>query len=209
MLAESTLAALREKLGKAEQKLADAEKELSKAQRKADRAYEAAGDLRAQIDLERLRLWGSNPDLTELMEGDGSMVFYKALEAVAAAKGFYIGGKWMNTEQTVLRFGFNRSEIGAVERVAEGIRYFAPWMKTIKGGWVQFAVSSRDSESCAWSLRYSRVRGNAQLVREVWCLEDEVIVFKTLDEALRHIEENLWIEDIIDEVHTAVLEHAT
>ena len=161
MLVENNLAALWRQLDKAEQKLAEANKELRSAERKADRASAVVSNLREEIALEKLRLWGDKPDLAELMASDrknSTMVFYKALEAVAASRGFYIGGMWSDTKQTVLGFGLNRSEIGGIERVAEGIRYFAPSMKTIKGGWVRFAVSSLDSESCAWSLRYSRVR---------------------------------------------------
>lgn len=211
MLVENNLAALWRQLDKAEQKLAEANKELRSAERKADRASAVVSNLREEIALEKLRMWGDKPDLAELMASDrknSTMVFYKALEAVAASRGFYIGGRWSDTKQTVLGFGLNRSEIGGIERVAEGIRYFAPSMKTIKGGWVRFAVSSRDSESCAWSLRYSRVHGNAQVVREVYCQEDKVLDFKTLDEALRYIEANLWVEDIIDAEPAAVLEHA-
>jgi len=133
-------------------------------------------------------------------------VFYKALEAVAESKGFGIGGKWADTNQTVLRFGLNRSEIGAVERVADGIRYFAPAMKSIKGGWVRFAVSHRDSESCAWELRYSMKRGNAQLVRQVYGHEDEVLDFRSLNEALQYIEQHLWCENVIDALPVAALE---
>lgn len=211
MLVENNLAALWRQLDKAEQKLAEVNKELRSAERKADRASAVVSNLREEIALEKLRLWGDKPDLAELMASDrknSTMVFYEALEAVAGSRGFYIGGMWADTKQTVLRFGLNRSEIGGIERVAEGIRYFAPSMKTIKGGWVRFAVSSRDSESCAWSLRYSKVRGNAQVVREVYCQEDKVLDFKTLDEALRYIEANLWVEDIIDAEPAAVLEHA-
>lgn len=209
MLIESKLAALSLRLEKAEQKLVEANKELRSAERKELRASNAVSALREEIAMEKLRRWGNKPDLAELMASNGksTMVFYRALEAVAESKGFGIGGKWADTNQTVLRFGLNRREIGAVERVADGIWYFAPSMKNIKGGWVRFAVSSRDSKSCAWSLRYSKVRGNAQVVREVYCHEDKVLDFKTLDEALRYIEANLWVEDIIDAEPAAALEH--
>ncbi len=211
MLIESKLAALSRRLERAEQKLTDANKELRIAERREERASNAVSSLREEIALEKLRLWGDEPDLAELMTSyrkNSTMVFYKALEAVAASRGFYIGGMWADTKQTVLRFGLNRSEIGGIERVAAGIRYFAPSMKNIKGGWVRFAVSTRDCDSCAWSLRYSKVRGNAQVVREVYCQEDKVLGFKTLDEALRYIEANLWVEDIIDAQPAAALEHA-
>ena len=211
MLVENNLAALWRQLDKAEQKLAEANKELRSAERKADRASAVVSNLHEEIALEKLRLWGDKPDLAELMASDrknSTMVFYKALEAVAASRGFYIGGMWADTKQTVLRFGLNRSEIGGIERVAAGIRYFAPSMKTIKGGWVRFAVSSRDSESCSWSLLYSKARGSARLVRDVYCHEDKVLDFNTLDEALRYVEANLWVEDIIDAEPAAALEHA-
>lgn len=209
MLVENNLAALWRQLDKAEQKLAEADKELRNAERKAERASAAVSNLREKIALEKLRLWGEKPDLAELMASgrDSTVVFYKALEAVAASRGFYIGGMWADTNQTVLGFGLNRSEIGGIERVAAGIRYFAPSMKTIKGGWVRFSVSSRDSGSCAWSLLYSRKRGNARLVRDVYCQADKTLDFDTLDEALRYVEANLWVEDIIDAEPAAVLEH--
>ena len=210
MLVENNLAALWRQLDKAEQKLAEANKELRNAERKADRASGVVSNLREEIALEQLRMWGDKPDLAELMASgkNSTMVFYKALEAVAGSRGFYIGGMWADTKQTALRFGLNRSEIGGIERVAAGIRYFAPSMKAIKGGWVRFAVSSRDSGSCAWSLLYSRKRGNARLVREVHCRADKTLDFGTLDEALRYVEANLWVEDVIDAEPAAVLEHA-
>ena len=208
MLIENNLAALWRQLDKAEQKLAEKNKELRSAERKANRASAVVSNLREEISMEQLRLWGGNPNLVELMASGGTMVFYRALEAIAESWGFGIGGMWADTKQTVLRFGLNRSEIGGVERVADGIRYFAPAMKTIKGGWVRFGVSTPNDPDCAWSLRYSKVRGNAQVVREVYCQEDKVLDFKTLDEALRYIEANLWVEDIIDAEPAAVLEHA-
>lgn len=209
MLVESNLTALCQQLDKAEQKLADANKELSSAERKADRASAVVSNLREAIALEKLRQWGSKPDLAELMTSDGksTMVFYRALRALAESRGFHIGGKWADTNQTVLGFGLNRSEIGAVERIAEGIHYFAPAMKTIKGGWVRFAVSSPDSESCAWQLHYSKKRGNAQLLRMTFGYTDETLNFVNLNEALRYVEANLWVENIIDAEPTTVLEY--
>lgn len=205
---ESSLADLWKQLAKAEQKLAEATKELRIAERKEERASYVVSALREEIAMEQLRRWGSEPDLAELMASNGksTMAFYQALGAVAESKGFGIGGKWADTNQTVLGFGLNRSEIGAVERVAEGIRYFAPAMKTIKGGWVRFAVSHRESESCAWELRYSMKRGAAQLVRQVYCHEDQVLDFKSLNEALSHVEQHLWCENVIDALPVAALE---
>lgn len=49
-----------------------------------------------------------------------SMVFYWALEAVAARWGDNIGVRWTEAHQTVPRFGLNRADRGAVERVAHG-----------------------------------------------------------------------------------------
>ena len=118
MLVENNLAALWRQLDKAEQKLAEANKELRNAERKADRASAVVSNLREEVALEKLRMWGDKPDLAELMASgkNSTMVFYKAMEAVAASRGFYIGGMWADTKQTVLRFGLNRSEIGGIER---------------------------------------------------------------------------------------------
>lgn len=210
MLVGSKLAALWRQLEKAEANLVEAKKLLRIAERRADRAGAVVSNLYEEIAMEKLRQWGDNPNLAELMDSsrNSTMVFYRALEAVADSRGFHIGGMWADTEQTVLRFGLNRREIGGVERVADAILFFAPSMKTIKGGWVRFAVSSRDTESCSWSLLYSPKRGKARLVRDVFCHQDKVLDFTTLDECLRYIEANLWVEDIIDVEPTAALEHA-
>ena len=53
-----------------------------------------------------------------------------------------------------------------------------------------------------------RVRAQARLVREVHCRADKTLDFGTLDEALRYVEANLWVEDVIDAEPAAVLEHA-
>lgn len=210
MLIENTLATLFRQLEKAEHKLAQVNKELRNVERRAERADGNVRALRGQIAREKLRQWGSNPNLAELMEADSkssTMVFYLALEAVAASRGFGIGGMWADTKQTVLRFGLNRREIGGVERVASGIRFFAPSMRTIKGGWVRFAVTTRDSESCAWSLLYSKRRGAARLVRDVYGQQDQALDFDVLEEALRYVEAHLWHEDIVDAEPAAALEY--
>ena len=120
MLIENNLAALWRQLDKAEQKLAEANKELRSAERKADRASAVVSNLHEEIALEKLRMWGDKPDLAELMASgkNSTMVFYKAMEAVAGSRGFYIGGMWADTKQTVLRFGLNRSEIGNTTRLS-------------------------------------------------------------------------------------------
>lgn len=206
-LVENRLAGLWKQLDKAELKLAEASKELRIAERKEKRASNAVSALREEISMEHIRRWGRSPDLAELMKAKGTTVFYSALGAIAESKGFHIGGIWSDTNQRVIGFGLNRGEIGAVERVADGIRYFAPAMETIKGGWVKFNVSHHDSESCAWELRYAKKGGNAQLVRMVHGYEDQTLDFKSLNEALRNIESHLWCENIIDAEPVAALEN--
>ena len=209
-LVDSKMASLRTQLDKAELKLAEAKKTLRAAERKEESASNTVYGLREDIALEQLRQWGNNPDLSALMESgrDSTMIFYQALGAIAEAYGFGISGHWADTNQTSLRFGLNRSEIGAIERIAQGILYFAPAMKPIKGagGWVRFAVNHRESSSCAWELRYSKKNGATRLVRQVHGHIEETLDFKTLHEALRHVEQHLWCENVIDADTAAVLE---
>ncbi|RYH64908.1 MAG: hypothetical protein EON54_06190 [Alcaligenaceae bacterium] len=86
---------LRAQLVQAEQKLAVAAKAVKVAERTEERASGVVIDLREAIDFERLRRWGDHPDLAALMGtgSDGTMVFHRAVEAIAQSKGFGIGGR--------------------------------------------------------------------------------------------------------------------
>lgn len=201
MLIEDRLAGLFKQLDKAREKHAEAHQELRKAERKEERASSTMAALEEEIAMEKLRRWGANPDLAELMVSrGGTMTFYQALGAIAASKGMYIGGEWADNRQIVIGFGLNRGEIGAVDRVAEGIRYFAGAMKPVKraGGRVRFDVRHRNAEECSWELRYSPKKGDAQLVKMVHGFTRLTLDFPTLKAALQHVEDNLWCENVID-----------
>lgn len=205
------LTELRAQLDVAEQRLAETSKDLKAAERRNERASEVVGGLREEIALETLRQWGDKPDLAALLDARASTtVFYRALTALAEDKGLFVGGMWGDTKQHAMRFGLNRSELGAVERIADAIRYFAPAMKSIKGvrgGWVRFAVSHRDPERCAWELHFSPKKAGAQLARLTFGSIDEILPFTTLEAALRHVEEHLWLESVIDHLPDALEFH--
>lgn len=206
---DSSMSALRRRLAQAELKLAIAKKEATQAQRKEDRASEVVRAVQEEIAWAQLRQWGSTPDLAELMRSDGTggMVFYKALSAIAESWGLHVFGTWSDTKQLVLSFGLNRAEQGAVERLEKAINYFAPAMTRIKGGWVRFSVSHPQPEACAWELRYAPKSGCARLARLVYGADDSVLDFASLRGALEYVEQNLWLEDIIDAPPTAALEY--
>lgn len=207
-----SLDSLRAQLVKAEEKLAIAKKAVKAAERAEDRASNLVEDIREAIAVAQLQSWGDHPDLAELMNsGEGStMVFYRALGEIAARWGLHLGGRWTDTNQTVLRFGLNRGERGAVARVAGAVLYFSPAMKPIKGGsregWVRFAVSHQESELRAWELRYAKKTGKARLVSQSYGAEEDKHDFETLLLALHYIEKHLWCENVIDEEITTLLE---
>lgn len=205
-LSGARLSELLRQLSEAERKYALASKELKSAERKEERAGEAVRALREEIAMEKLRQWGDGPDLAEIMAAgnDKPMVFYQALEALAERFGFTIFGYMADTMQTSINISLNRREIGGIERVKAGVMFFAPAMETIRGGWIRFNVSTHE-ENCAWSLRYSKRRGNAELVRHVHCIEDMILPFPSLDAALQYIEANLWADDVVDAEATTLL----
>jgi len=191
------LAQLAAKLAQARAKASEAEADLKKAQRRVERADDVASALRAEYDQERLRLWGSKPDVAELLNSEGSMVFYYAGEALAEAYGLGWGMKWGDTNQTVLHVRLNRGEIGAIERAKSAVLFFAPYIKA-KRGWTRFGVQHRESSDFALELRYSTKTGAAKIGRLHFGQEEGAYSFVSLEAALLHIQEHHWIEDIID-----------
>lgn len=210
-----SLASLRAQLVQAQEKLAIAQKAVKAAERAEERASNLVEDIREAIAMSQLQSWGEHPDLAELMNsGEGStMVFYRALGEVAGRWGFGLGGTWTDTNQTVLRFGLNRGERGAVDRVAAAVLYFSPAMKPIKGGsregWVRFAVSHQEPELRSWELRYAKKTGKARLVSQSYGTEEDRHDFDTLLAALHYIEKHLWCDNVIDEDTTTLLEDGT
>lgn len=206
-LITNRLAELHRKLEKAKARLAEAEEASRKAKRREDAAYAAVGELQYEIDMQLLAAWGDKPDLQALLNGGDSMVFYQALTALAEFKGLGVMGRWSDTNQTSLWLKLNRSEIGAIERVKSGIQYFAPAIKSSKGGGKRFGIHQRDSSSCAWEMLYSPKGGRTHLVRMHYSHEDERLTFPSLEKALEHVETHLWCEDVIDAAPAALLEH--
>lgn len=196
---------LNAELSAAKVRLGIAGKELRAAERKEERARDAVDSLREQISLVQLRIWGNDPDVAKLLAGDSGAVFYQAIGVLAESKGLGIGGQWADTKQVVLHIALNRGELGAVERVADGVRYFAPAVKRIPGGWARFSVRHRQMGECAWELLYSVKRNEARLVKQVYGSEEQRLDFATLEAALRHVEAHLWLEDIIDLAPEALL----
>lgn len=185
-----------------------AKAELRKAERKEDKADNKVRELKSQIAYAKLQSWGNNPDLSILLDSRESGVFYDATCELASHFGMGVYGKWSDTHQLNLTFGMSRSEAGAIERLAKGIRYFAPALKRIKGGWARFSVRTQQV-GCAWELQYSTVRMNARLVKLVYGSAQEEIEFTTLEAALAHIEEHLWVANVIDAViDTPAIEYA-
>lgn len=107
----------------------------------------------------------------------------------------------------------SRGAQGAVEGIAQGVLFIAPTMKSIKGGarhqWVRFQVTHSDPQNCAWDLRYANKTFKARLVQCHYGTETEILEFESLLAALRHVEEHLWYENVIDEDTTTVLEDGT
>ncbi|MEQ6436232.1 hypothetical protein V8Z74_14555 [Comamonas sp. w2-DMI] len=205
----SRIEQLESQLHTAQQIHAAANADLRKAKRKADRAEENVKELKSQIAYARLEAWGDNPDLATLLDPRESSVLYEAAILLANRFGLCIYSTWADTNQLCLSFGMRRIEAGAVERLANGIRYFAPAIKRIKGGWARFLILSREDDY-AWHLRFSPVRGNAQVVKLSFNMECEVIDFVSLELALAHIEKNLWVANVIDAViDVPAIEHST
>lgn len=197
---ESRLDLLRRQLAAAQEQHAETQRAVRAAERKEERAGSVVYSLREQLEMELLRSWGNQPDLKALLKKGGGGIFYEALSALAEVKGLHLWGEWCDTKEKVLRFGMNRGEIGAVARIADGIRYFAPAMKKREGGFAVFGVSHRDMEACAWELRYSVKTGQAHLVQLHYGHVEETLDFATLESALRHVEEHLWLESVIDQM---------
>lgn len=193
----SRLADLAVQLAQATARAAEARAELKKAERRSDRADDEVAAISHEYDLERLRLWGDSPDVAVLLAPGGSMCLYYAGEALAKAYGLGWGMQWADTKQTVLYVQLNRGEEGAVQRAATGVRFFAPYVKP-KNGMVRFGVRHRESSDFALELRWSRKSGLAKIVRMRHGFEDGVQPFPSLEDALRYIEAEHWIEDIID-----------
>jgi hypothetical protein len=191
------LAQLAAQLAQARVKASAAEAELKKAQRRVDRADELVSAIRAEYDQERLRLWGANPDVAELLNSEGSMVLYYAGEALAEAYGLGWGMRWADTNQTVLHVRLNRGELGAVERAKAAVLFFAPYVKH-KKGMARFGVHHHEVSDFGVELRYSMKTGAAQVGRLHFGQEDGAHSFVSLEDALRHIQEHHWVEDIID-----------
>lgn len=190
----------------ARQQAAVAQKELKAAERKAERAEAVCASLIEAIAVEQLRLWGDKPDLAALLDADGSMAFYQFLDRLTEIYGLGMSGGWLDTKQVVLHVRMNRGEIGTVDRAAKAIRYFAPAVKSIRGGWARFNVHHPNMDQCAWHLHYSVKRQNAQLVKQVFGRSVETLQFPSLEFALRHVEEHLFFEDIIDQAPLALAE---
>lgn len=191
------LAEMEVRLAQARVKAANARVELKKAERRSDRADEAVAAWRHVYDIERLRLWGDQPDVAALLESDGSMALYTAGQELAVACGLGWGMKWGDTNQTVLHIRLNRGEAGGVDRAKTAVLYFAPFIKT-KEGLKRFGVHHRELSDFAVELRYSMKTGAAQVVRLHYGREDNAQSFTTLEGALTYIQEHHWIEDIIE-----------
>ncbi len=172
---------------------------LQAAKRKEERANEKVSELKAKIAYARLESWGSNPDLDILLDARESSVYYGATVQLASHFKMGVFGQWGDSHQLCLSFGMSRSEAGAIERLAKGIRYFAPAIKRVKGGWTRFAVHCHE-EDCAWQLHFSPARGDAKLVKLFHCVEREDLHFGTLEAALAHVEMHLWASNDIDAV---------
>ena len=192
------LGRLATKLAQAQAKATEAEAELKKAERRAERASEIVSALREEYDQERLRLWGSTPDVAELLTSNGSMAFYYAGEALAKAHGLGWGMRWGDTNQTVLHIELNRAEAGAIERTKAAVLNFAPFVKGGKSRLKRFGVRHHEMGDFAVELRYCVKTGAAKVVRLLFGREDDVKSFATLEAALLNIQEQHWVEDIID-----------
>lgn len=193
----SRLADLAARLAQARAKATLARDELKKAERRAERADDAAAAAREAYDVERLRLWGSKPDVAALLSSDGSMAFHYAGEALAEAYGLGWGMRWSDAKQTVLHLRLNRGDEGAIARAKAGVLFFAPFVKT-KKGMARFAVQHHEISDFAVELRYSPKSGAAQVGRLHYCQDDGVLSFKSLDAALAHIQEHHWLEEFIE-----------
>jgi len=193
----SRLAQLADLMAKASAAAAQARADLKRAERRVDRADDAYSELREAYDHERLKLWGSSPDVAELLASDGSSAFYDAGKALAESMGLGFGMKWADVNQTVLHVRLNRGQSGEVERAEAAVRYFAPFVKS-KAGVKRFSVQHHEGGDFAVELRFSVKTGAAKVARSHFGMDREVLSFKTLTEALRHIEQHHWLEDIIE-----------
>jgi len=202
--ASTQLAQLAAKLAQARAKATEAKAELKRVERRAGRADDAVAELLEDYDHERLRLWGSSPDVAALLASEGSMAFHYAGEALAGAYGLGWGLTWADTKQTVLHVRLNRGEMSAVERTKAAVLHFAPFIKP-KMGFVRFGVQHHESSDFAVELHYSPKTGAAQVVRMHFGQEEGAQSFRTVDAALSHIQENHWLEDFIDMPGATVL----
>ncbi|MFT0547000.1 hypothetical protein ACMHYO_11730 [Allopusillimonas ginsengisoli] len=192
------LVELEQAYSKALKALKVAEQECGAADRKRDRLRGKAESVKEEIAMERLKGMNGKPDLRALLDDSGdSQVFYEALVRLAESVGFNVFGKRADTKQTGLHFSMNRAEIGAVERRAHAIRYFAQAMRR-KSGRVFFGVSTTH-ENCAWELRWHVDSGHAVVAQMTYGSDFKTYDFNTLEAALQWIEANLWVENVVDQ----------
>ncbi len=192
------LVELEQAYSKALKALKVAEQECGAADRKRDRLWGKAESLKEEIAMERLKNMGGTPDLRALLDESGdSQVFYEALVRLAESMGIMVFGKRADTKQAGLHFSMNRAEIGAVERKAHALRYFAQAMRR-KSGRAFFGVSTTH-EGCAWELRWHVDSGHAVVAQMAWGSDIQTHDFDTLKAALEWIEANLWVENVVDQ----------
>lgn len=206
---QTRMAELKAERTKIKKRLAAHKEELRRVQRNVDRADEDLLNIEYEIDVETIRSWGNTPDLAALLDGTRSSAFYQALESLAGRWGFNIWGQRYDTGQIGLHFGMDRAEIGGVERVAAGVRYFAPGMKSVKGKGCRFGLNTHDDENCAHELVYNKRTGKASVVKLTYAKDVESTDFAPLEDALRHIEQYLWCENVIDSGDAIELPSAT
>lgn len=188
---------LNRQLAQAQAKHTAAVASLRAAERKEDLADQKVNSIKADIAALTIRSWGDKPDLAVLLQSRSSFVYYNYLTVLAKHHGLSVAGEWTDTKQTSLFVAMSRHEAGAIERVAKGIRMFAPAIRKVKGGWIKFGVYCHERD-CAWELWYSPARGNCQLVKQVLCSAVERIELGTLELALTHIEQHLWADNVMD-----------
>jgi hypothetical protein len=199
------LASLAARLAQASAKAAEAQAELKKAERRCERSDATVSALREEYDQERLRLWGNTPDVGALLEPNGSTTFYYAAQALAELHGLGHGMQWADTKQAVLHIRVNRGDAEAIAKTAAAVRYFAPFIKG-KGSMKRFGVQHHESGEFALELRYAPKSDSAQIVRMCHGSEDSKESFASLNQALQHLAQHHWLEDIFEmEARTPLL----
>ena len=190
------LAELAVQLAQATAKAAEARAELKKAERRSDQADKAVATSNRHYDLERLGLWGNSPDAAALLAPANSFGSFAAGKALAEAYGLGFGMRWADTKKIALHIRLKRGDAGAVERAAAAVRYFAPYAK-LKNGLARFGVQHRDSDDFRLDLRCG-VNSIGAAIDRISRHSCDIQLFGTLECALQHIQDNHWIEDIID-----------